>query len=706
MKGKRIFALTLTMLLIICSLFSNVYSLHSTSVRTTLSPVNLTVGSVQGMPGETVSVPVNLKSVPAKGINNCNFKLFFDSSVFKFDSVDNGSIIKDPTSDLYTYSNGSSITFLFNDSSQGLRKIATDGLFARVNLKIMSGAPQGTYQIKVSGVEFADNDLTILDSEFSAGTVTVLCSNSPIPSQSPSPDPQDKKMDVVLGSAEAGVGQIVKIPVSFEGVPAEGLNNCDFRLTYDAGAFEVISVDYGDIMVNPKNDFSANAENAGYVSFFYNDSTQGSNPIKKSGLFANITFKVKNGASGDYKVVLIGKGSFADNNLDTVTATFNEGKIKVNSIIKPKNMKVEIGSTQGVSGEIVTIPVNFLDVPAQGLNNCDFKVSYDAKVFEILDVIPGSIVTNPEENFSTNTANAGVVSFFFADSTQGSNSIKENGLFASIQLKLKVDAASGDYVIKPVGYASFADNDLETINAAFSEGKIKVTRPKPQSMKVEIGSAEGYTGQTVTIPVTFKGVPANGLNNCDFKLSYDVNVFEVASVDAGSIVADSKESFAYYAGNPGHILLLYDDQTQGSNAIKADGLFANIKLKVKNGAEPGNYQVVVSSTGEFADVNLSVIDVSYGKGTVKVLKSITPSPSPTPSPATMNVVIGSVQGVTGQTVTVPVNFQGVPAEGINNCDFKLSYDKKTFDLVSVNAGDIVAKPSNDFAAYASEGIIT
>ena len=65
----------------------------------------------------------------------------------------------------------------------------------------------------------------------------------------------------------------------------------------------------------------------------------------------------------------------------------------------------------------------------------------------------------------------------------------------------------------------------------------------------------------------------------------------------------------------------------------------------------------------------------------------------------LNVNIGSVSGQAGDSITIPVNFQGVGSSGINCFDFTLAYDSNTFEVVSVNPGGIIKNPDADFMEY-------
>lgn len=142
-------------------------------------------------------------------------------------------------------------------------------------------------------------------------------------------------------------------------------------------------------------------------------------------------------------------------------------------------------------------------------------------------------------------------------------------------------------------------------------------------LKVEIGSVEGYPGALVTVPVSFSNVPASGINSCDFVIKYDTNILEAAegSVEAGPITRNSSATFDYIIDkNNGTIKFLYCDETGwGNEAIKTDGVFANIRFLIKKNAYASTYKI--KPTGEFALGNsaLEYIPASIEEGSLEIM---------------------------------------------------------------------------------------
>ncbi len=134
----------------------------------------------------------------------------------------------------------------------------------------------------------------------------------------------------------------------------------------------------------------------------------------------------------------------------------------------------------------------------------------------------------------------------------------------------------------------------------------------------KIGTVSGKQGATITVPVSFDAVPASGINNCDFNVGYDASKLEVISVNAGEIVTNPAVNFTKSLSTAGKLVLLFGDNTQGSQSITKTGVFANITFKIKSTAVEGDTAVTINSIGSFSDKDLKNINVSIAAGKVTV----------------------------------------------------------------------------------------
>ncbi|QTL97151.1 hypothetical protein GM661_03750 [Iocasia frigidifontis] len=128
-------------------------------------------------PGDTVTIPIKLINVPSAGINNCDFRVGFDSNVLEVVDVSTGDIIPRPALDFYSYINTEEeyVSFLFADEEQqGNNLIYDDGVFTNIEFRVLAGAPAGLTKITVSSVgAFADYDLNVFEVETETGGITV-----------------------------------------------------------------------------------------------------------------------------------------------------------------------------------------------------------------------------------------------------------------------------------------------------------------------------------------------------------------------------------------------------------------------------------------------------------------------------------------------------------------------------------------------------
>ena len=105
----------------------------------------------------------------------------------------------------------------------------------------------------------------------------------------------------------------------------------------------------------------------------------------------------------------------------------------------PEEVLVKIGTVAGKVGDVVEIPIDFLQVPENAIVGCDFVIGYDSSVLDIVDIIPGSIVMNPSRSFDTAIySESGEIIFLFSENSgTGAESIYNAGLFATIKVKIK-----------------------------------------------------------------------------------------------------------------------------------------------------------------------------------------------------------------------------------------------------------------------------
>jgi hypothetical protein len=355
-------------------------------------------------------------------------------------------------------------------------------------------------------------------------TPTATATATPVVTVTPTAKPTATpiyRMNVEIGKVSAEAGGEVVVPIEFKNIPAIGINNCNFIIGYDVGALELKSVEAGEIVPFALGNLSSNRPTEGKINFLFNDATQGDMQIVDSGVFARITFKVKStAANGIYGVRKDSIGSFSgliDKVITPIGAEFTDGSVTVGTVpsvtptaiatptgttqtvtptatatatpvltvtptAKPTatpiyRMNVEIGKVSAEAGGEVVVPIEFKNIPAIGINNCNFIIGYDVGALELKSVEAGEIVPFALGNLSSNRPTEGKINFLFNDATQGDMQIVDSGVFARITFKVKSTAANGIYGVRKDSIGSFSgliDKVITPIGAEFADGSVTV----------------------------------------------------------------------------------------------------------------------------------------------------------------------------------------------------------------------------------------
>jgi uncharacterized repeat protein (TIGR01451 family) len=166
------------------------------------------------------------------------------------------------------------------------------------------------------------------------------------------------------------------------------------------------------------------------------------------------------------------------------------------------SIKISMGSGSGDPEAAITIPLNMSAIPSNGINNINFTLGYDSNNLELVSITAGSLYDMPTDFAFYNKANTGngEVSFLFSDSTQGSYSLKKEGIMAQLNFKIKKDAIQGVYKIqlKKFGSCSIWDANKKMMpgEVSFSDGTIIVTNgatPTPVPSGLETSASGSPT---------------------------------------------------------------------------------------------------------------------------------------------------------------------------------------------------------------------
>ncbi|PYG86532.1 carbohydrate binding protein with CBMX2 domain [Ruminiclostridium sufflavum DSM 19573] len=487
-----------------------------------------------------------------------------------------------------------------------------------------------------------------------------------------------KNLNVSIGTASGKAGESVTIPVSFANVSkVNNVGTCNFYVTYDTGLLEATAVSAGTIVTNAGVNFSSSINKDGSISFLFLDNTIGNELIKADGVFANITFKIKDTTKEvSTPVAFKAGGAFGDGSMTKLsTVIFTDGSVDINKV---------------VSQDPVISPVTKSFV--QGMVS-DFTVSLTP-------------------NGSTFKGITGL--------TKGTDY-----------------TVSGDSVTILKSYLNSLAVGTKTLTFDFGSSKnpvlsIVITALTPE-FTASIGTVSGKAGDTVTVPISFANVAkAGSIGTCNFYVAYDASLLEAKAVAAGPIVVNSGVNFSSSINKDGSISFLFLDNTIGSELITKDGVFANITFLIKSTTQEVTTPVAFKAGGAFGNGEMNKLErVNFTDGSVDINKVIVQEPAISPETAalikgaasdltvvltpngnTFKGITGLTAGtdftVSGNTVTLLKSYLNSLAAGTKALTFDFGAAKNPVLTITVNevtgglsakietvnckAGDIVTLP--------------
>ncbi|QNU67288.1 hypothetical protein EHE19_001720 [Ruminiclostridium herbifermentans] len=653
------------------------------------------IGTASGNTGDTVTVPITFADVAKAGnVGTFNFYVGYDKAQLQAVSVTAGEIVKNAAVNFSTQIKDGTISFVFLDNTIGDELITADGVVAYIKFKII-GTKDTVTTVKFNeGGAFGDGNMAkISDVTFTNGSVTIK--GDVIPT---------KGLKVAIGTAAGNTGDTVTVPVTFADVAGAGnVGTFNFYVGYDKAQLQAVSVTAGEIVKNAAVNFSTQIKD-GTISFVFLDNTIGDELITADGVVAYIKFKIIGTKDTVTTVKFNEGGAFGDGNMAKISdVTFTNGSVTIKGdVIPTKGLKVAIGTAAGNTGDTVTVPVTFADVAGAGnVGTFNFYVGYDKAQLQAVSVTAGEIVKNAAVNFSTQIKD-GTISFVFLDNTIGDELITADGVVAYIKFKI-IGTKDTVTTVKFNEGGAFGDGNMAKISdVTFTNGSVTIkgdTIPT-KGLKVEIGTASGNTGDTVTVPVTFADVAGAGnVGTFNFYVGYDKALLQAVSVTAGEIVKNAAVNFSTQIKD-GTISFVFLDNTIGDELITADGVVAYIKFKII-GTKDTVTTVKFNEGGAFGDGNMAKIsDVTFTNGSVTIKGDVIPTDD-------LKVEIGTAAGKTGETVTVPITMANVAKVGnVGTFNFYVGYDKAQLQAVSVTAGEIVKNAAVNFSTQIKDGTIS
>lgn len=174
---------------------------------------------------------------------------------------------------------------------------------------------------------------------------------------------------------------------------------------------------------------------------------------------------------------------------------------------------IEADFVEGNIGEVVVVPINFINVPANGIKKCNFALEYDEEVLEILSITPGNIIYNAT-NFNSNPKlSKGKAAILYVSASDNAKELlTSDGKFADVFFRIKDSAQTGYSEISLIANGTFVDKNLHTISVLSTSGGIFAyssdsSTPTPTPTPTSTPTPTPTSTATPTLTPTTKPTP-------------------------------------------------------------------------------------------------------------------------------------------------------------------------------------------------------
>jgi len=703
------------------------------------SGFTVSVASVSGNNGTTISVPVSFSNVPSNGICAADMTINYDASKLEYVSGEAGSIVTNPTVNfgINKETNGK-LRVLFLDNTMSNGYISQNGVFTNLTFKVLNS---GSTNVSVSDATFGDKNLTSVSATLSAGSINGGGITTPVatptktqtvvtPTRTVANTPVvGSGFTVSVESVSARTGTTIAVPVNFASVPSSGICAADMTITYDASKLEYVSGEAGSIVTNPEVNFGINKEENGKLRVLFLDNTMSNGYISQNGLFVRITFKALNSGAA---TVSLKDATFGDKSLANVSAKLNAGTITITgdtvqtSVVTPTKTQtvvtptktpantpvvgsgftVSVDSASANNGATFVLPVYFANVPSSGICAADMTIIYDSSKLEYISGQAGSIVTIPDVNFGINKETNGKLRVLFLDNTMSNGYISQNGVFVNLTFK----ALSSGAVTVSLSDATFGDKTLANVSTKLNSGTVTIGGGNVQTPVVTPGKTP-QASSTNTQPTPTSGPQSSG----SFSVTYSEN-----SWGTGATVNLTIKNNGSSAVEGWSIKFNYSGDQKITNAwnckYSQSGTTVTITNEIYNASLPAGGSVTVGFNISYSGTNTAPTEFTVNSSSVntgtqtpvatptKTQTVVTPTytqvvvtPANTPVVGSgFTVSVDSASANNGSTIVVPVSFANVPSSGICAADMTINYDASKLEYISGEAGSIVTNPEVNF----------
>lgn len=556
-----------------------------------------------------------------------------------------------------------------------------------------------------------------------AVTFTILCIGQAKPAYAADTSTQ---LSVSIETVSGKPGDTVEVPVKVSNVPAAGINNFNFAVTYDTSALDlvyktdtngqlitdgdlpIIDVSMNNTVIPTATDFSCSQLNDGMLDFLYEDNTEGDNPIKNNGTLFTLKFKIRDTAQpGDYAVSQVdySEGSYlgtmfsindssSTKGITNVIPVFSAGKVTVSSDITIAKLNNEIAS----AGKMAAIPVGTKS------GNCSSQDAIDALKTAIANANQVALNASSTQQDINNAYNAllaaesKVEDAIVPQLLSSVDSVTENNNFDQI-IQITIDG-TGDFAssLSPANITLGGDFQGLTVESA------SIVNPSTDYIaNIELKGDLKYTTGTGTITVKAAGWSGT-CAPCD--LTASINVIKAGTVlavvsstpskDATNVPVDSpitvKFNQGIKAGTVFNGITLIDNST--NTTVTTNNTIINDTLTITPTANLKNSTTYTVSIPAGAINNIT--DTSFANAYTFSFTTAVASP--------IQLSIGSASALPGSTIEIPITAANIPASGVDGAQFTVKYDPTVLTYLSGDSSKSVLPKLSDGAGGTLTGL--
>lgn len=196
----------------------------------------------------------------------------------------------------------------------------------------------------------------------------------------------------------------------------------------------------------------------------------------------------------------------------------------VSAVSAAETVTVKVGNVTAEPGDTFSVNIDLSDIPAAGINGCDFGIKFDSSALTITNVAAGVLAkedpTSLEDVAALETnIETGLVSVIYGlGTTETSNYITGSGTFLTLEGTVNSSAEAGKYDLEIVAVDRLADTTGTTTNTEIIFGNLaednktsSVFTPTITDGWVEVTSGSSSTTPSIGEPTLLGDVDDNGI---------------------------------------------------------------------------------------------------------------------------------------------------------------------------------------------------